>query len=220
MNARPPLERRAVIVGALWLAGWSALTALCAWSLATPWPYVGSSLQLLLIISVAGILFRSFGLLRLWRGREQAKGWRRWLARFAIFIAGAVAAGVLGDVLETASMSRFEAAIAPFVKAVQANVAAPCPPAARYVVDAPLREYLDSAGFPSPRATIHFDGKRFVLAFPGGSGDIDGSTIWYDSAAPGWQKFHNDSRDKVEALSALVKGMQTCKFHLASGSQP
>ncbi len=215
MNAQPPLERRAVIVGALRLAGWSALTAWCAWSLATPWPYVGSSLQLLLIISVAGILFRSFGLLRLWRGREQAKGWRRWLAHIATFIAGAFAAGVLGDVLDTASMSRFEAAIAPFVKAVQANVAAPCPPAARYVVDAHLREYLDSARFPSPRATIHYDGKRFVLAFHGGSADIDGSTIWYDSAASVWAKFHNDSRDKADALAALVKDMQTCRFPLS-----
>ncbi|MDA0983713.1 MAG: hypothetical protein O3A06_11940 [Proteobacteria bacterium] len=59
-----------------------------------------------------------------------------------------------------------------------------------------------------------------MLAFPGGSGDIDGSTIWYDFAALSWQKFHNDSLDKVEALSALVKSMKGCRFPLASGPQP
>jgi len=215
MNAPSPLPRRTVIAGALWLVAWTAAAGWIAFHLATRWPYVGSPLELLLVFAMAGILFRAFDLAWLWHRRVQVKGWRRWLARGVAFVAGGIAAASVWQVLDAASMSRFASAIAPFVKAVQANAAAPCPPAARYAPDAALREYLAGSGFPSPRATIHHDGKRLVLSFPGGSADIDGSTLWYDAGAPGWKKFHNDNRERADAFAVLVKGMQECRFPLS-----
>jgi len=220
MSQAEPLARKTVIAGGLWLAAWAALFAWLAFELATKWPYVGSPLELIMLFAAAGVLFRGFDLAWLWRRRVQVKGWRRWLARGVAFVAGGFAAASVWQVLDAASMSRFSAAIAPFVKAVQANAAAPCPPAAQYAPDAALREYLVSSGFPSPRATIHHDGKRLVLSFPGGSADIDGSTLWYDAGAPGWNKFHNDNRERADAFGALVKGMQECRFPLSPGSQP
>ena len=54
--------------------------------------------------------------------------------------------------------------------------------------------------------------KRFVLAFQGGSIDIDGSTIYYDSGAGAWRKFHNDSSDDRQAYAALTAGLAECEL--------
>lgn len=199
---------------AVWLAAWTALAAWLSYGLATAWPYVGAAAQAGLLLAMPGVLFRSFDLLWMWRRRVPVAGARRWLARGVAIVAGVAAAAGLARVFDAASMARFESAMAPVVARLAANAAAPCAPAARPAAGAALDDYLQSAGRARPGGVLHHGGPRFVLAFPGGSADIDGSTVWYDSAAPGWRKFHNDAAASAAAFAALVKGMDSCKITL------
>jgi len=57
---------------------------------------------------------------------------------------------------------------------------------------------------------LHHDSTRFVLAFQGGSADIDGSTIYYDSGTGAWRKFHNDSSDARQVYAGLTAGLAEC----------
>ena len=61
-----------------------------------------------------------------------------------------------------------------------------------------------------PAAKLKYDNKRFVLAFGGGSMDIDGSTIYYDSGAQAWRKFHNDDATASTLYVRLGEGLAEC----------
>jgi hypothetical protein len=49
-----------------------------------------------------------------------------------------------------------------------------------------------------------------LLAFQGGSADIDGSTIYHDSGAGAWRKFHNDDSDARQVYAGLTAGLAEC----------
>jgi len=51
-----------------------------------------------------------------------------------------------------------------------------------------------------------------VLSFSGSSIDIDGSTIYYDSRAGAWRKFHNDLEEESGAFKKLTEGLADCKL--------
>ena len=111
-------------------------------------------------------------------------------------------------------MARFEAALAPLVAQIQANAAAPCPPAVAYTKNPALQDYINGAQETRRPGKLHHVGGRTVLELSGGSADFDGSTIHFDSQTRTWQKFHNDTRDKAAAFEAMVKDMESCKIDL------
>jgi len=81
-------------------------------------------------------------------------------------------------------------------------------------VDAALNSYLEqSAGL--RKGTLHQGAGRFVLELAGRSIDIDGSTLYYDSATRMWQRFHNDDRAQSSAFNALVGPLAPCRFILS-----
>ena len=76
--------------------------------------------------------------------------------------------------------------------------------------DPSVAAYNLRTGRDRPAAKLKYDNKRFVLAFGGGSMDIDGSTIYYDSGAREWRKFHNDDAGASGVYAGLTQGLAEC----------
>ncbi len=205
--------KRPQLASAVWLALWIAIAVWTCHTLATAWPYDQLMPQWLLVFAMPGILFRAIELAWMQVRRQRLQGRMRWLARAIAVLAGLFAAGGLWSAMDDMSMARFESAMAPLVAQVHANSAAPCPPAARYVVGAGLAGYLAESG-PPRAADLAHDKQRFVLALNGGSMDIDGSTIFYDARSRRWRKVHNDMLAQSGELEGLRKGLETCRIAL------
>lgn len=202
------------VVSATWLLLWIGIAAWTSHTLATVWPYVQFMPQVLLFFAVPGILFQAGHLLWMWRQAQPLPGKKRFTARVIAIVAGLVVAAQLMDWLDGASLRRFEAAMAPFVAQAHAQAAAPCPPAAKYPAGPDLHAYLADTGRPQATAELHHDRVRFVLALSGGSMDIDGSTLFYDSRTRAWRKVHNDILAASGELEVLRKDLEACRIVL------
>ncbi len=206
--------KRPKLVATIWVALWSLATAYLCFALAMAWPYVNLYPQVPMVVTVPSLVFRAGDLAYMLFAGRQVRGWRRWVARLAALVAGFALMGALWTATDRISFQRFQAAFAPLVAQLHANAAAPCPPGAKAAVDAGLAAYYDSSNAPRVPANLRHDKGRFVLWLPGRSIDIDGSTVWYDSATRQWTKFHNDNEGARTAFDALVKPMAECKLDL------
>jgi len=176
----------------------------------TSWPHEGSWSSLAYWILCPGIVFQSFVVFhaRL-TGRMPT---RRVLARLITVPLGLVIAAFLGEWASGLSMDAFERAYAPFVAQVGASLAAPCSLSAKYFAIPVVAAYNAEAGR-NPTAILKYNSRRFVLSFSGGSFDMDGSTIYFDSGSGRWRKFHNDSGIAVSGeLDKLTDGLAACKL--------
>ena len=207
----PTPPRRASVV---WLAICAAATAWVCYRLAVAWPYVHSPVEIIMVLTVPGMLYFCLKLAHSRWGAARQIRWRKWLALLLSLIGGSFISGGLSSTMDTFSMARFETALAPLVAQVQAKAAVPCPPAATYALDPALADYVEDAGAPRSGLKLHHDTGRFVLSANGGSIDIDGSTVFYDSASRKWAKFHNDARERRAGFDALVKDLAECKLPL------
>jgi hypothetical protein len=197
------------------LAVYSALVAWVFYDRATDWPHVGSLGYAVFILLCPGIVFQSFNLAYMRRtGRPLA---RRLLTRLATIPLGLVFAVLLMSWADKFSQRGFEHAYAPFVAQVGASLPDPCRTAGRYFQAPAVAAYNLRTGRDRPVAKLHHDDGRFVLAFRGGSADIDGSTIYYDSSTSAWHKFHNDLDDARAVYEKLTAGLAEC---LLQGAGP
>jgi hypothetical protein len=106
-------------------------------------------------------------------------------------------------------MSRFENAYQPLIDALHANEITACKKP-ESEVDSPGSIRLEIQG---PGTTwIHFLESRFVVSTRGGSIDIDGSTIYYDSEISEWDLFHNDNQTKVASFHLVIENSRRCKL--------
>jgi hypothetical protein len=213
LGASPRLERSKLAAG-LWLAFWATLLIWTAHTLALAWPYVGLMPQWLLLVALPGVIFRSFDLLSMHAAKRRIGGWKRLLARMAALVLG-VPAGIMGwDALDAISMHRFENAMSPLVARLHTTAPNSCPAQTRFALGPDVMAYLDGASAVRADAALHYDTRRFVLAFQGRSLDIDGSTLFYDSVARVWRKAHNDSLARSGELTKLVQGLAACRLRL------
>lgn len=190
------------------LAAYVAVVAWVLYEQAASWPHEGSMAYLVLFLLCPGIAFQSFSLAYTWRtGRPLI---RRVLTRVVTIPVGLVIAAMLANWASTLAMRGFEQAYAPFVARIGTNPADACRAAAGYFGIPSVAAYNRQAGRESPSAKLHHDSQRFVLAFHGGSADIDGSTISYDSAARAWRKFHNQDAAASGAHAGLTAGLAEC----------
>lgn len=208
-----PLNRQR-IASALWLLGWVIAAIWSAYALAQAWPYVGLPSQIVLLLAVPGVLFRSFDLGFMHVTGRRISGAQRFLVRAGTLAAGVALAAAAWGSLDDVSMSRFERAFAPLTAEMHARMPKPCPPAANYSIPAELAAYLEESGAPRAPAELKHDARRFVLTLHGGSIDIDGSTLFYDSATGKWRKVHNDMLEKSGELRALASGLESCRVAL------
>ena len=200
--------------GVIFLTIWLALAAYFCYHLVFAWPYMMSLAHLGLVLVCPGILFQVANHFFLWRRRQILRGPLHYALRAFAIVGGLFVAGFLVAPLEAQSMARFERGMAPFLTQIKPQLAAPCPPQAKYVADATMRTYFTQVQAPIRRVVLHHDTKRFVLAAQGRSIDIDGSTMYYDSNTAKWTKYHNDNRVAADVLEALHKGMEKCQFDL------
>jgi len=202
------LKRRTVISVAL-LVAYVAIVGWMFYEQSTSWPHEGSWALIAYVFLCPGILFQSFRLAYTRRtGRPLT---RRALTRVVTIPLGLLLAGLLLTQASTLAMRGFERAYAPFVSQIGASLADPCAAAGKYFEIPAVAAYNQQTGS-RPTAILKHDNKRFVLSFFGGSIDIDGSTIYYDSGAGGWRKFHNDRVEETGAFSKLTEGLAGCKL--------
>jgi hypothetical protein len=201
--AAPPGSRWSLIL----LAVYAVVVVWAFYEQATSWPHVGSWAFVAYVFLCPGILFQAVSLVYLrWKGRPIT---RRWLVRLGTIPAGLVIAALLGQSAEALSQSAFEQAYAPFVSRVGASFPDPCAATGYFQIPAVVA-FNESADRLQPRARLRHDGKRFVLAFSGGSIDMDGSVVYYDSGAAGWRKFHNNDAAGQKVFDDLTAGLQEC----------
>jgi cation transport ATPase len=198
-----------ILLSAVLLAAYAMAMAWAFHMQSMEWPHEGSMAYVVFFLLCPGIVFQSFNLAYMLRAGRRLT--RRALTRLVTIPLGLVMAAFLSIWASTLAMSGFEQAYVPFVTQVGANLRDPCPAAGSYFQAPAVTAYNLQTGRHRERpARLHHDAKRFVLAFQGGSADIDGSTIYYDSGAGAWRKFHNDSSDDREAYAALTAGLAEC----------
>ncbi|MBK9019949.1 MAG: hypothetical protein IPL72_08100 [Sulfuritalea sp.] len=201
-------------ISVAWLLAWTGLALWAAYGLATAWPYEMHPLLVVLALALPGVVFRTADLLFMrWRRRRLA-GWWRTGGRLAALPLGVALAFALFSMLEPMSMARFEREIAPWVSRIHAIAPMSCQADGGYPVDAALASYLERSGA-LRKATLHHGNGRFVIELAGRSIDIDGSTLYYESATRKWNRFHNDNRERSVAFEALVKPLAPCRFTLS-----
>jgi hypothetical protein len=180
---------------------------------ATDWPHVGDWGYVVFFLLCPGIVFQLFRLAYARHtGRPLA---RRWLPRLATIPLGLVLAALLMAWADGDALRGFERAYAPLVSGIAAALPDPCRAAAGHFRAPPIAAYNRRTGRDRPVAKLNHDDARFVLAFRGGSIDIDGSTIYYDSAAGAWRKFHNDDERARVAYEKLRAGLAECLVQAA-----
>src|SRR5690348_9533811 len=165
------------------LALYVALSGWLFYEQSTSWPHEGHWALLGYIVLVPGIVFQSVSLAYAKiAGRPLA---RRFLTRLVTVPLGIALAALLQAGASSIAMSNFERAYAPFVAQLGTSLADACGNGAKYFAISSVAALNEQTGI-RPTAILHHDGKRFVLGFNGGSFDIDGSTLYYESGAREW----------------------------------
>ena len=191
------------------LAIYAALTGWLFYVDATSWPHEGSWVFLGYLLFVPGAVFQSTSLVYAKiTGRALA---RRALVRVATIPAGVALAASLQMGASSLAMDGFERAYAPFVAQFETGLADACSSGAKYFAIPAVASFNERTGS-RPTARLHHDGARFVLGFAGGSIDIDGSTLYYDSGAKRWRLYHNDDEEARAAHQQLVSGLAECRL--------
>jgi hypothetical protein len=205
-----PRGRRPVIVGATLLVAYTAVVVWTFVAQSHAWPRTGSWADLLFFLFCPGIVFQTVNLISRWRtGRGMS---RPFLLRALTVPAGLVLAVGLAARASDWAMSNFTRAYAPLVAEIGAHLAEPCGLSARYFAIPAVVAYNRRAEVERPLGKLSYDRTRFVLSFGGGSFDMDGSTIHYDSAVMKWGKFHNDHRASADEHAHRIEGLAACKL--------
>jgi len=214
MTAAPDSRlKSATLLGAALLAVHATVVAWIAYSQSRAWPHAGAWAYLVLYLACPGLFFHAFRLVFRWRtGRLPA---RRWLLRVFTIPAGLALATALSSWASGVAMARFTRAYQPLVARIGAKLADPCGDPAGYYALPPVMAYNRQTERARPAATLSHDQKRFVVAWGGGSIDIDGSTIYYDSESGQWRKIHNDDAAGSEIYARLKAGLRECSLRAA-----
>ena len=197
-------------ISAALLTAYTAIVAWVSYNMSISWPHEGSWADIVLWFLCPGIVFQAFSIIYTWRTRRRLV--RRTQTRIITIPAGLLAAVALSNFASALAMDSFERAYAPYVAEIGANLAAPCLPGARYFESASVAAYNLESDNRHPKARLRYDTQRFVLAFSGGSMDIDGSTIYYDSNTKQWNKFHNDRSAASAGYAKLTEGLAACSL--------
>jgi hypothetical protein len=201
---RPQARRSAML-----LASYAALSGWLFYEQATSWPHEGHWALLGYVIFLPGIVFQSVSLCYAKiAGRPLT---RRFLARLVTVPLGIALAAMLQAGASSLAMSGFERAYAPFVAQLGTTLAGACDGGRKYFEIPSVAAFNEHTGS-RPTALLHHDGKRFVLGFMGGSIDIDGSTLYYDSGTREWRRYHNDNQEARAVHQKLVAGLADCKL--------
>jgi len=207
-NEQQHAAKRRIVAGAALLATYATVVAFVFYDQATSWPHEGSWGSLIFFFLCPGIAFQASSLGWTWlKGRPPAR--HAWVRVITIPL-GLLLAAALATAAGWLALRDFESAYAPFAASVDASLADPCGSAARYFSIPSVTAYSRQTGHQRSAAKLRYDRRRFVLSFAGGSIDVDGSTIYYDSSTRTWSKFHNDDAGRSGAFARLTAGLGEC----------
>ena len=171
-------------------------------------PNVGSWYLLLYFYLLPGIFNRLFKVInRVFLKKYGRKS--RWSLSLCAVVVGLLLTGTISSLASDIAMDRFKRAYQPLVDALHANKIAACDkPGDEVDIPDSIRPEIQGPG----TTWIHYLESRFVISTRGGSIDIDGSTIYYDSTKKEWNLFHNDNQEKVDSYHQLIENSKRCKF--------
>ena len=189
---------------------YTCVVAVVFYQLISAWPHAGNWKQLILVLMCPGIAINVSKLL----GPKVRSRTRRVLERLLSLVIGIPAAIALAHLSSELSFDTLQDYYAPFIAEVRKNLPKPCALALVTLENtATLVEYNRSRYHATrPKVTLHFDARRFVASLPGGSIDIDGSTLYFDSNSAKWRRFHNDDRKGRERFNALTENLDHCQL--------
>lgn len=107
------------------------------------------------------------------------------------------------SVANKTAMKKFQSKYDPLVAQLQAEKNDLCRNMSDFIRTRKLK------GIKKPKA-LYYNNEYFILSFHGGSIDIDGSTITYNSKTGQWEIFHNQTEEKRRKLEGITKDMQNC----------
>ncbi|MCI5137986.1 MAG: hypothetical protein D3922_06140 [Candidatus Electrothrix sp. AR1] len=116
---------------------------------------------------------------------------RFFFIRIMLIIIGIVLAVLVIKTSEHIAMQRFAAATEPLVQYVKKSMPAPCEPVYTYLLTNRPDTYFNMSD-------IYYNDHEFLLLYPGGSIDIDGSTVYFHSKHSQWEIIHNDDSRKPD----------------------
>lgn len=208
-------QKKSLLLNWILLVIYSAINISTIYSLSHSWPNQGSFLWFLLVFFCPPFLYHfisiSYGL-----ALQKDFRWKKSL-RLATFIAGFLLAGSLLQYAQRSSLRKFNRAYQPLIERVKQKMPTPCDEL--YFQTAKVRTYnhrinrmVSRQG--KPIGELLYNEQRFIIHFLGGSIDIDGSTVFYDSDIGEWQLFHNDDMQKMDNLNFRQLGLTKCEAFL------
>lgn len=180
--------------------------------LAYSWPNTGSFIWFLLIFLCPSFLYQ-FSVIACTLSCKKPPT-KKILLRLITLILGFFLAGGLLKYAQNSSLRKMSRTYEPLVAQIQKNMPTPCN--GDYFNIAKIVKYNNTthlmiAQEGQPIGELFHNKKRFILYFSGGSIDIDGSTLLYDSTLKYWQIFHNDNSEMLEKLEKEKQGLNKCE---------
>lgn len=204
-SANRPRVNRSIVL----LAVYAVFTGWLFCLQATSWPHEGSWALFGYLIFLPGIVFHSANLA--WKKIDGHPIPRPFLARLVTVPLGIMFAALLNVAASAFAMANFERAYAPFVAQLGTSLGEACNSGPKYFAISSVAEFNEQTSS-RPTAFLHHDGKRFVLRFMGGSIDMDGSTLYFDSEAREWRRYHNNNVEAHAIHQKLIAGLADCKL--------
>ena len=125
------------------------------------------------------------------------------LRRVILTIFGIILAALIMIKSQDIAMQRFSAATEPLVQYVKKSMPAPCEPVYIYLLSNRPDTFFNMSA-------LYYNEHEFLLLYPGGSVDIDGSTVYFHSKNGKWEIIHNDDPRKP-GIYLLGDKLEKCK---------
>ena len=212
-------HKKSLLLHWVLLVIYSSINIYTVYSLSHSWPNKGSFAWFLLIFFCPPFLYH-FITLSYELAVRKLFCWKKSL-RFATLIAGILLAGNLLQYAQNSSLRKFNRAYTPLIERIIKKMPEPCdgqyfqiPKIATY--NNKVNRLINHKG--KPIGELLYNHHRFIVHFQGGSVDIDGSTIFYDSEIKQWQIFHNDEFSLLDDFNFRRIGLTKCEAFLNANS--
>ena len=172
-----------------------------AWQGLSEWPNAGSYWTLFVILAATGLVFQGM-LSTSWLVNRRLPI-RRLVPRLIAFATALGLTMLMNAGTDEAALNTLRARHHLLLDALS-DTAQVCQAYLQY-----LSGY-DGPRFYAPQS-LHTSPQGYFLRFQGGSIDIDGSTIVYDSRSDAWRIIHNDSITEQDGLTQGQAAMTSCR---------
>lgn len=190
-----------------------SITIYIFYFLSTSRPHVGMWQELILIISLFGVLRHSFFMFYSLAYKKLAS--HKLIISIASFVASVLISSLLSNLASNISVNRHIKAYQPMITALYANKINKCKQPDTELVMADSFQIKSKNRSPKDTnhwATIYFSGNDFIIAVTGDSYTKNSSTLYYESKGKQWRHFHNQIYNDMSIFEKLTKNTHACKI--------